>query len=85
MIRILFPMAKPGAQRTKPLPTGNCGKGLGDKIERAVHPMAAALHWPCLDEKQETLRPQSPCAKARDWINKTEKRVKKAAGKLGID
>ena len=49
-------------------------RGLGDMIERLVHPIAVALKLPCLDEKQE-LKPQSPCAKRRAWLNEQGKKV----------
>lgn len=43
--------------------------GLGDLIEKAVKPIAKAMHHPCLDE-QAQLRPGSPCAKIRDALNR---------------
>ena len=82
MIRILFPMARPGTKNTEPLPAGNCGgcggkakSGLGDLIERIVHPVAVALDLPCLDERKEKLRPESPCAKRRDAANRIGKKL----------
>lgn len=41
---------------------------LGDKVERAVKPIAKALGLPCLD-KDGNLKPDSPCAKRRDKLN----------------
>ncbi len=41
---------------------------LGDKVERAVKPVARALRMKCLDENGK-LRPESRCAKRRDWLN----------------
>lgn len=48
----------------KPLP-----RGLGDLVERVAKPIAKALRLPCLDENHN-LRPESPCAKRRDRLNK---------------
>ena len=47
----------------------SCGTGLGDLVERLVKPIAIALKLPCLDE-QNQLRPESPCAKRRDALNR---------------
>lgn len=46
--------------------------GLGDKIETLVKPIAKALNSPCLDSNSK-LKPKSPCAKARDFINRVTK------------
>lgn len=45
-------------------------RGAGDWLEKKLHPIAKAIHWPCLDEDKETLKPDSPCAKARDGLNR---------------
>jgi hypothetical protein len=42
---------------------------LGDRIERLVKPIAKLLRLPCLDE-QHKLRPNSPCARRRDRLNR---------------
>jgi hypothetical protein len=44
-------------------------KGLGDVIEGMAKPIAVALNLPCLD-KDKKLRPESPCAKRRNFLNK---------------
>lgn len=44
-------------------------KGLGDIVERLAKPVAKALNLSCLDATNN-LRPESPCAKRRDWLNK---------------
>ncbi len=44
-------------------------QGMGDVVERLAKPIAKALHLPCLDETNQ-LRPESPCAKRRDAMNK---------------
>lgn len=44
-------------------------KGLGDKVADLVHPVAVAIHWPCLDENGK-VRPGSPCDKRTAWLNK---------------
>jgi hypothetical protein len=41
---------------------------LGDKVEAIVKPLAKALNLPCLDTGGQ-LRPESGCAKRRDWLN----------------
>jgi len=47
-------------------------RNLGTKIERAVKPIAIALKLPCLDENHK-LKPDSPCAKRRDFLNNLTK------------
>jgi hypothetical protein len=44
-------------------------RGLGDIVEALAKPVAKALNLPCLDE-QKKLRPESPCAKRRNFLNK---------------
>jgi len=44
-------------------------RGLGDIVERLAKPIARALGLPCLDEHNR-LRPDSPCAKRRNALNK---------------
>jgi hypothetical protein len=44
--------------------------GLGDVVERVAHPIAKALNLPCLDKTTDTLKPESPCAKRRDAMNR---------------
>ena len=44
-------------------------RGLGDVIEKLAHPIAVALKLPCLDSTG-TLKPESPCAKRRDAMNR---------------
>lgn len=44
-------------------------KGLGDIVEQLIKPVAKALNLPCLNE-QKKLRPDSPCAKRRNFLNK---------------
>lgn len=43
--------------------------GIGDIIERLAKPIAIALKLPCLD-KNNQLKPESPCAKRRDKLNR---------------
>lgn len=45
-------------------------RGVGDIVERIVKPIAKALNLPCLDKTTHALRPESPCAKRRDFLNK---------------
>jgi hypothetical protein len=45
-------------------------RGLGDRLEKAFHPIATAINWPCLDNQTGSLKPTSPCAKMRDRLNK---------------
>ncbi len=42
--------------------------GLGDLVERAVKPIARLIRSDCLDE-HDNLKPDSGCAKRRDWLN----------------
>jgi len=42
---------------------------LGDKLERALHPVAAAMNLPCLNHDKTALRPESPCARRQAWLN----------------
>lgn len=44
---------------------------VGTMIEHTVKPIAKALKLDCLDE-QAQLKPQSPCAKRRDWLDGKE-------------
>jgi len=44
-------------------------RGLGDIVESLAKPIAKALKFSCLDENQN-LKPESPCAKRRDMLNK---------------
>lgn len=44
-------------------------RGLGDLVERIAKPFAVALKMPCLDENKQ-LKPESPCAKRRDFLNR---------------
>lgn len=55
-------------------------RGLGDVVERIAHPIAKALHLPCLDKKTDTLRPESTCAKRRDAMNRMVPFGKPTAG-----
>lgn len=49
--------------------TGTPIRGLGDVVEKLAHPIAVALKLPCLDQTG-TLKPESPCAKRRDALNR---------------
>ena len=44
-------------------------RGLGDIVEHLAKPIARALGLPCLDERSR-LRPDSPCAKRRNAMNR---------------
>jgi hypothetical protein len=44
-------------------------RGLGDVIERAMKPIASVLKMNCLDAEKK-LKPESPCAKRREALNK---------------
>lgn len=46
---------------------------LGDQVEKLVKPIAKALNLSCLDNEGK-LKPNSPCAKRRDWLNRIDKR-----------
>lgn len=49
---------------------GSSLRGLGDVAEKIAHPVAVALGLPCLDKTTKALRPDSPCAKRRDAMNR---------------
>lgn len=48
-------------------------KGLGDLVESAAKPIAKALGLKCIDGKGN-LKPESKCAKRRDWLNRVTRR-----------
>lgn len=48
--------------------------GLGDRVEKLIHPIAVALKLPCLDDKQQ-LRPESPCGRRRARLNELGKKI----------
>jgi len=50
--------------------SGKPMRGAGDWLEHKLHPIAKAINWPCLDDDKESLRPNSPCAKMRDGLNR---------------
>jgi len=50
---------------------------IGTMIERAVKPIGTRLGLPCYDERGN-LRPDSGCAKRRDWLNGGAKDTKGA-------
>lgn len=41
---------------------------IGDRVELFVKPIAKAMNHPCLDGNGQ-LKPNSPCAKRRDFLN----------------
>jgi hypothetical protein len=46
-------------------------EGLGDKLHKVAAPIGRAIGWPCIKKDGTTdLIPGSPCAKARDALNK---------------
>jgi hypothetical protein len=49
-------------------------RGLGDRVERLVKPVALALKMNCLD-KNKQLKLESPCAKRRAWLNRVGRKV----------
>jgi hypothetical protein len=44
--------------------------GLGDVVHAVAGPIGKAVHWPCVDQATGNLKPGSPCARARTWLNK---------------
>jgi hypothetical protein len=42
---------------------------LGDLISSVATPIARALHMDCIDPETNDLRPESPCAKAKNQLN----------------
>ena len=43
--------------------------GLGDLIGKVATPIARVLGLSCIDPKTKDLRPASPCAKRKAWLN----------------
>lgn len=43
---------------------------LGDIMAKILRPIAKLFKMKCYDDKTGELKPTSPCAKRRDWINK---------------
>ena len=51
--------------------------GLGDLVHKVAGPIGQAIHWPCNERDSQgnvttNLRPNSPCAKAREMLNKVK-------------
>jgi hypothetical protein len=42
---------------------------LGDAVSSIATPIARAMHKPCIDPATNDLRPDSPCAKRKEWLN----------------
>jgi hypothetical protein len=46
-------------------------RGLGDRAHAVLGPIGRTIHWPCMKGGGTTdLKPGSPCAKARNILNK---------------
>lgn len=44
--------------------------GLGDAIHKVAGPIGRAIGWPCMKGDGTTdLKPESPCARAREFLN----------------
>jgi len=48
--------------------------GLGDIIEKVAKPFAKAMKLDCLDANND-LKPQSPCARRRDALNRIGRKL----------
>lgn len=44
-------------------------RGLGDIVAMVATPIARALKLPCIDPATQNLRPDSPCARRKAWLN----------------
>lgn len=44
-------------------------KGLGDLMGKFATPIARVLGLDCIDKQTNQLRPESPCAKRKAWLN----------------
>ena len=44
-------------------------RGLGDLVAMVATPIARALNLPCIDPETQDLRPDSPCARRKAWLN----------------
>lgn len=49
--------------------------GLGDRVEKLAKPIARVVNSKCLDKETDQLKPQSPCAKRRDGLNKVGRAI----------
>lgn len=48
--------------------------GLGDIVHAVATPIARALKLPCIDPATKQLRPESGCAKRREYLNSLSRR-----------
>ncbi len=62
-VTTVYPAKRPGARR-----------GLGDRVERFVKPIAVALGLPCLDAQQQLI-PGTPCHRRREKLNALGEKV----------
>jgi hypothetical protein len=57
------PASQPAPEPTRPR------HGLGDLVAMVATPIARALRLPCIDPATKDLRPGSPCARRKAWLN----------------
>ena len=55
----------PAAPQEPPRPR----RGLGDVVAMVATPIARALGLPCIDPATQDIRPGSPCARRKAWLN----------------
>jgi hypothetical protein len=52
--------------------------GLGDAVAAIATPIARALKLPCIDPATKQLRPESPCSKKKNFLNRKTEEAKAA-------
>lgn len=70
---LLLPLADANAIRARHNPPKEKIRGLGDVVHKVALPVAKALGLPCVDKSTGKLRPESPCAKRREMLNRAVK------------
>lgn len=67
---LVLPLVAAQAIKNRHRPQPKKLRGLGDLIHRIALPIAKALKLGCVDPATNQLRPESPCAKRREQLNK---------------
>jgi hypothetical protein len=69
---ILVPLSKALLIRSRYRPRKEAAKvrGLGDVVHMVAKPIAKVLGLSCIDKMTGGLKPQSPCAKRREMLNR---------------
>jgi hypothetical protein len=65
----LVPGAAAVKNKCRSLSVVNASMGVGDIVGKVATPIARALKMACIDETTSDLKPDSPCAKRKQWLN----------------